>query len=254
LAYQSFGFLFGDLSLSPLYVYQSIFSERLKQVQNEDAIFGAFSLIFWTLSIVSLLKYAVILLSVDDNGEGKDCFALFFCQTKVLFLLITIIIVLMLVHATRTGGIVALYSQLCRNAKFCLLPNHQASDEELSTYLKLGSSNRSIPPSPLKRFIEKHKSTKKALLIFFLLGACMVICVGALMPAISGNFTFFSLQICYCVWWYNLSDLMFYDCISYIANTNSILQFFHPLKAWKLKQRLQTKVSGNDANLPPNSV
>ncbi|XP_027920193.1 potassium transporter 3-like [Vigna unguiculata] len=152
LAYQSFGFLFGDLSLSPLYVYQSIFSERLKQVQNEDAIFGAFSLIFWTLSIVSLLKYAVILLSVDDNGEG---------------------------------GIVALYSQLCRNAKFCLLPNHQASDEELSTYLKLGSSNRSIPPSPLKRFIEKHKSTKKALLIFFLLGACMVICVGALMPAIS---------------------------------------------------------------------
>ncbi|WVZ25610.1 hypothetical protein V8G54_004154 [Vigna mungo] len=152
LAYQSFGFLFGDLSLSPLYVYQSIFSGRLKQVQNEDAIFGAFSLIFWTLSIVSLLKYSVILLSVDDNGEG---------------------------------GIVALYSQLCRNAKFCLLPNHQASDEELSTYLKLGSSNRSIPPSPLKRFIEKHKSTKKALLIFVLLGACMVICVGALMPAIS---------------------------------------------------------------------
>ncbi|BAT73022.1 hypothetical protein VIGAN_01047600 [Vigna angularis var. angularis] len=151
LAYQSFGFLFGDLSLSPLYVYQSIFSGRLKPVQNEDAIFGAFSLIFWTLSIVSLLKYSVILLSVDDNGEG---------------------------------GIVALYSQLCRNAKFCLLPNHQASDEELSTYLKLGSSNR-IPPSPLKRFIEKHKSTKKALLIFVLLGACMVICVGALMPAIS---------------------------------------------------------------------
>ncbi|XP_047156294.1 potassium transporter 3-like [Vigna umbellata] len=151
LAYQSFGFLFGDLSLSPLYVYQSIFSGRLKPVQNEDAIFGAFSLIFWTVSIVSLLKYSVILLSVDDNGEG---------------------------------GIVALYSQLCRNAKFCLLPNHQASDEELSTYLKLGSSNR-IPPSPLKRFIEKHKSTKKALLIFVLLGACMVICVGALMPAIS---------------------------------------------------------------------
>ncbi|KAK7369742.1 hypothetical protein VNO80_11786 [Phaseolus coccineus] len=104
----------------------------------------------------------VIILSADDNGQG---------------------------------GMVALYSQLCRNAKFCLLPNHQASDEELSTYLKLGSSNRSIPPSPLKRFIEKHKSTKMALLIFVLLGACMVICVGALMPALSGNVTFFSLQI-----------------------------------------------------------
>ncbi|KAJ1405960.1 Potassium transporter [Sesbania bispinosa] len=152
LAYQCLGFLYGDLSLSPLYVYQSIFSGRLKHVQNEDAIFGAFSLIFWTLSLFSLLKYSIIMLNADDNGEG---------------------------------GIVALYSQLCRNAKFCLLPNHQASDEELSTYHKHGCSNRSIPPSPLKRFIEKHKSTKTALLIFVLLGACMVICVGALMPAIS---------------------------------------------------------------------
>jgi len=72
LAYQSLGFLFGDLSLSPLYVYQSIFSGRLKHVQNEDAIFGAFSLIFWTLLIISLLKYALIMLSADDNGEGKS--------------------------------------------------------------------------------------------------------------------------------------------------------------------------------------
>ncbi|GAU19376.1 hypothetical protein TSUD_76200 [Trifolium subterraneum] len=83
------------------------------------------------------------------------------------------------------GGTVALYSHLCRNAKFSLLPNHQASDEELSTYHKPGYSNRNIPPSSLKRFIEKHKSTKFVLLSFVLLGACMVICYGALMPAIS---------------------------------------------------------------------
>ncbi|XP_004503657.1 potassium transporter 3 [Cicer arietinum] len=152
LAYQSLGFLFGDISLSPLYVYQSIFSGRLKHVQNEDAIFGAFSLIFWTLSLISMFKYAVIMLSADDNGEG---------------------------------GTVALYSHLCRNAKFCLLPNHQASDEELSTYRKPGYSNRNIPTSSLKKFIEKNKNTKIVLLVFVLLGACMVICVGALMPAIS---------------------------------------------------------------------
>ncbi|KAE9597789.1 hypothetical protein Lal_00041515 [Lupinus albus] len=152
LAYQSLGFLFGDLSISPLYVYQSIFSGRLKHVQNEDAIFGAFSLIFWTLCLFSLLKYAIITLSADDNGEG---------------------------------GIIALYSHLCRNAKFGLLPNHQASDEELSTYHSPGGSNRNIPPSPLKRFIEKHRKTKFALLILVLLGACMEICVGALMPSVS---------------------------------------------------------------------
>ena len=78
LAYQSLGFLFGDISLSPLYVYQSIFSGRLKHVQNEDAIFGAFSLVFWTLSLISLLKYAIFMLSADDNGEGKDCYSLLF--------------------------------------------------------------------------------------------------------------------------------------------------------------------------------
>ncbi|KAK2385186.1 potassium transporter [Trifolium repens] len=152
LTYQSLGYLFGDISLSPLYVYQSIFSGRLNHVQNEDAIFGSFSLIFWSLSIISLLKCVVFMLSADDNGEG---------------------------------GTVALYSHLCRNAKFSLLPNHQASDEELSTYRKPGYSNRNIPPSSLKRFIEKHKSTKIVLLSFVLLGACMVICYGALMPAIS---------------------------------------------------------------------
>ncbi|KAI4326876.1 hypothetical protein L6164_019400 [Bauhinia variegata] len=72
LAYQSLGFLFGDLSISPLYVFPNIFSGRLQHVQNEDAIFGAFSLVFWTLNLISLFKYAIIMLSTDDNGEGKE--------------------------------------------------------------------------------------------------------------------------------------------------------------------------------------
>ncbi|KAF7828206.1 potassium transporter 3 [Senna tora] len=101
---------------------------------------------------MSLFKYVIVMLNADDNGEG---------------------------------GTIALYSLLCRNAKFCLLPNHQASDEELSTYHKPGCSTRNIPPSPLKRLIEKYKITKHILLILVLLGACMVVCVGALTPAIS---------------------------------------------------------------------
>lgn len=203
LAYQSLGYLFGGLSTSPLYVYQSIFSGRLKHVQNEDAIFGAFSLIFWTLSLFSLLKYAIIMLNADDNGEGKGYFLndyslsldppffpfLLFLSPRNFYLMS----VGVLTHSTCAGGTIALYSHLCRNAKFCLLPNHQASDEELSTYHKPGCSNRNVPPSPLKRFVEKHKRSKPALLLFVLLGACMVICVGALMPAISGKGTFFLL-------------------------------------------------------------
>lgn len=71
LAYQSFGIVFGDLSISPLYVYKSTFSGRLCNYQNEDAVFGAFSFIFWTFTLLSLFKYVIILLDADDNGEGK---------------------------------------------------------------------------------------------------------------------------------------------------------------------------------------
>lgn len=70
LAYQSFGVVYGDLSTSPLYVYRSIFVGKLQDYQNADTIFGAFSLIFWTLTLIPLLKYVMVLLNADDNGEG----------------------------------------------------------------------------------------------------------------------------------------------------------------------------------------
>lgn len=151
LAYQSLGVVYGDLSTSPLYVYTSIFIGKLEKHQNEDAIFGAFSLIFWTITLIPLLKYIFILLSADDNGEG---------------------------------GTFALYSLLCRHAKFSLLPNQQAADEELSAY-KYGPSSSFAASSPLKRFLEKHKKLRTALLVVVLFGACMVIGDGVLTPAIS---------------------------------------------------------------------
>uniref|UniRef100_A0A803PNQ7 Potassium transporter n=1 Tax=Cannabis sativa TaxID=3483 RepID=A0A803PNQ7_CANSA len=149
LVYQSLGLVFGDLSISPLYVYKSTFAGKLRHYQSEDVVFGAFSMIFWTLSLLSLFKYVVFVLSANDNGEG---------------------------------GIIALYSLLCQKTKFCLLPNLQASDEELSNP---GCSNRNVPPSFLRRIIEKHKVAKNCLLLLVLLGACMVISIGIFAPAIS---------------------------------------------------------------------
>ncbi|KAL5581488.1 hypothetical protein UlMin_013930 [Ulmus minor] len=151
LAYQSFGVVYGDLSTSPLYVYSSTFSGKLEKLISEEVIFGAFSLMFWTVTLITLLKYVFVLLSADDNGEG---------------------------------GTFALYSLLCRHAKFSLLPNQQAADEELSSY-KYGPSSPVIASSPLKRFLEKHKRLRTALLVVVLFGACMVIGDGVLTPAIS---------------------------------------------------------------------
>ncbi|XVF13818.1 hypothetical protein REPUB_Repub09cG0000900 [Reevesia pubescens] len=150
LAYQSLGVVYGDMSTSPLYVYSSTFIGKLQNHHNEDAIFGAFSLIFWTLTLIPLLKYVFILLSADDNGEG---------------------------------GTFALYSLLCRHAKFSLLPNQQAADEELSAY-KSGPPTQSVV-SPFKRFFEKHKRLRTALLAVVLFGASMVIGDGVFTPAIS---------------------------------------------------------------------
>ncbi|KAK9678050.1 hypothetical protein RND81_11G184800 [Saponaria officinalis] len=151
LAYQSVGVVYGDLSTSPLYVYTSTFKGKRQHLLTADAVFGAFSLIFWTLTLIPLLKYVFIVLNADDNGEG---------------------------------GTFALYSLLCRHAKFSLLLNQQAADEELSTY-KYGHSTATITTSPLKRFLEKHKKLRTALLLLVLFGASMVIGDGVLTPAIS---------------------------------------------------------------------
>ncbi|MBA0552228.1 hypothetical protein Golob_023058, partial [Gossypium lobatum] len=83
------------------------------------------------------------------------------------------------------GGIFALYSLLCRHAKFSLLPNHQTADEELSTYHNPRYSYRNPQSLTVKRFAERHKKAKTALLLLVLFGTCLLICVGFLTPAIS---------------------------------------------------------------------
>lgn len=162
LAYQSLGVVYGDLSTSPLYVYKSTFSGRLRRYQDEQIVFGVLSLIFWTFTLVPLLKYVIIVLSADDNGEG---------------------------------GPFALYSLLCRHAKLSLLPNQQAADEELSTYYRNGFAVRHGSSPWLRRFLEKHKKIRTVLLLIVLCGASMVIGDGVLTPAISVLSSMSGLQV-----------------------------------------------------------
>ena len=184
LAYQSFGVVYGDLSTSPLYVYTSTLSGKLQSHLNEEVIFGIFSLIFWTLTLIPLLKYVVIILNADDNGEG--------IPTTPIFLLICLISSGKVINYTcdydtlLLGGTFALYSLLCRHANISLLPNQQAADEEMSCY-KNGLSPEAAESSSLKRFLENHRSLKTALLVVVLLGACMVIGDGVFSPAISSK-------------------------------------------------------------------
>lgn len=62
--------MYGDLSISPVYVYKSTFSGKLRSHEDDDEILGVFSLVFWTLTVIPLFKYIIFVLGADDNGEG----------------------------------------------------------------------------------------------------------------------------------------------------------------------------------------
>ncbi|KAA3463380.1 potassium transporter 6-like [Gossypium australe] len=156
LAYQSLGVVYGDLSTSPLYVYKSTFDEDIHHSETNEEIYGVLSFVFWTLTLIPLLKYVFIVLKADDNGEG---------------------------------GTFALYSLLCRHARVNSLPNCQLADEELSEYKKDGGVNGLSPKSNLgsrlKSSLEKHRVLQRFLLVLALIGTCMVIGDGILTPALS---------------------------------------------------------------------
>ncbi|RDX75710.1 Potassium transporter 6, partial [Mucuna pruriens] len=166
LAYQSLGVVYGEISTSPLYVYRNTFAGDIGHSETNEEIYGVLSLVFWTLTLVPLVKYVFIVLKADDNGEG---------------------------------GTFALYSLLCRHAKVGLLPNCQLADEELSEYKK---HNYGVAPerslaSRLKSLLERHKVLQRILLVLALLGTCMVIGVGVLKPAISGDYESVTVFVCF---------------------------------------------------------
>ncbi|MDP1725528.1 MAG: KUP/HAK/KT family potassium transporter [Bacteroidota bacterium] len=66
------GIIYGDIGTSPLYVLKAIISESSKigLVINEQLIEGGLSCIFWTLTLQTTIKYVIIALQADNNGEG----------------------------------------------------------------------------------------------------------------------------------------------------------------------------------------
>jgi KUP system potassium uptake protein len=69
------GIVFGDLGTSPLYTMRAIISGGGENI-NKLLIFGGLSCIFWTLTLSTTIKYVLITLRADNNGEG-GIFALF---------------------------------------------------------------------------------------------------------------------------------------------------------------------------------
>jgi KUP system potassium uptake protein len=63
----SLGIIYGDIGTSPLYVFSAIITNK---VITEDLIYGGISAVFWTLTILTTIKYVIFTLKADNNGEG----------------------------------------------------------------------------------------------------------------------------------------------------------------------------------------
>ncbi|KAM3209293.1 hypothetical protein ACQJBY_063775 [Aegilops geniculata] len=147
LAYQSLGVVYGDVATSPLYVFKSAFAGGdIEHSAGNEEIYGVLSLVFWTLTLIPLLKYVFFVLRADDHGEG---------------------------------GTFALYSLICRRVRAGLLPD---ADELAS---RREGASPPAPLSAVRAALERHRVLQRLLLLLALLGTCMVIGDGVLTPAVS---------------------------------------------------------------------
>jgi KUP system potassium uptake protein len=67
------GIIYGDIGTSPLYVMKAVVGEN---PITETLIMGALSLVFWSLTLITTVKYVYVTLQADNKGEGGT-FSLF---------------------------------------------------------------------------------------------------------------------------------------------------------------------------------
>lgn len=69
LTLAALGVVYGDIGTSPLYALKEVFHAGHVEASGENVL-GVLSLIFWTMTTVVSLKYVLLILRADNNGEG----------------------------------------------------------------------------------------------------------------------------------------------------------------------------------------
>ena len=64
------GVVFGDIGTSPLYALRATVLATEGALPNHVAVMGSLSMIFWALILVVTVKYVLIIMRADNNGEG----------------------------------------------------------------------------------------------------------------------------------------------------------------------------------------
>ncbi|KAK0730943.1 potassium uptake protein [Lasiosphaeris hirsuta] len=144
LSYQSIGVIYGDIGTSPLYVYSSTF---LDGPPEYDDLVQVLSIIIWSLTIMVTLKYVLIVLNADNEGEG---------------------------------GTFSCYSLLTRYAH---ITNRDPREEVTVRMERHLSQDLSATNRTLRTTLEKSKFTHTLLKAIGVLAVSMVVADGVLTPA-----------------------------------------------------------------------
>lgn len=70
LTLAALGVVFGDIGTSPLYALKESFHATRGLPINEINVLGILSLIFWTITLIVSVKYVLVIMRADNNGEG----------------------------------------------------------------------------------------------------------------------------------------------------------------------------------------
>src|SRR4051812_28576635 len=67
----SVGVVYGDIGTSPLHALkESLTPASAGGTPTRDAVFGVVSLVIWALIVIVTLKYVLLIMRADNNGEG----------------------------------------------------------------------------------------------------------------------------------------------------------------------------------------
>ena len=70
LSVAALGVVFGDIGTSPVYTFRECFNPEHGLPLDMEHVLGVLSMIFWALIIVVAVKYVLLIMRADNQGEG----------------------------------------------------------------------------------------------------------------------------------------------------------------------------------------
>ena len=70
LSVAALGVVFGDIGTSPVYTFRECFNPEHGLRLDAKHVLGVLSMIFWVLIIVVAVKYVLLIMRADNQGEG----------------------------------------------------------------------------------------------------------------------------------------------------------------------------------------